>query len=504
MAQPGGCNQFQVGTKAWTDCIHDQATGGGLMPWIVVIPLGVMVIGMMIGFAYQFSAAGQRRAKAHGAAGTAGTWLIFVSFVELAIGIGSWIGDRRAPGEPGGYGVSALILLSVGVALFVIGVYLKIRGRRRARIYNSGVPGEAVIKAVHQTGAMVNNQPMYGFDLEVTGQGFAPVRTRHREVIPFWYLNKVGPEARVPVKVDPSNPTRLIFDWDRFATATATVAGTGGPISSSFGGGAAAPATPANAAAGAAQGMVPDADSLAQAMQTARDLAGRSGSGWHAGKVIGLAITFFVLLVVGGGLFFVAKVFGQVSGAMNDATGHVAEALDQAEDAFEGVKGGKGGGTTVEVTRTARGREPLTIGVAIPVGWIDVTSSVAEKQGPLLVDLVIKPQAPSDAQIDVSRSVAYQEEPAPARARIGSVRSAIEREIGEALVRSKLVRLGGEEAVQLDVATGANGLQTRRVAVMRDGQVLFVSLTAPRSEWTPMLTVFERFLASWKWGTVSA
>ena len=496
MAQSSGCEQFQVGTKQWTDCVHGQATGGGLMPWIVVIPLGVMVIGMMIGFAYQFSATGRRRAKAHGAAGTAGTWLIFISFIELAIGTGSWVGAKRAAGEGGGYDTSAMVLLTVGAVLFVVGVYLKIRGRRRARIFHNGVPGEAVIRAVHETGTMVNNQPMYAFDLDVTGQGFAPVSTSRREVIPFWFLNRVGPQSRVPVKVDPSNPTRVIFDWDRFAMTT-PAAGTDAPMSTSFGGGT---------AGGTAQGMVPSADSLADAMQAARDLTGRVGSGWHAGKLIGIAITFFVLLVVGGGLVFVAKIFGEVSGAMDDATGQVAEAVDQAGEAFEGV--GKGGGTaaatTVEVTRTAPGREPLTIAVSLPVGWIDVTSMVPEKQGPILVDLVTKPQTPSEARIVVTRSVHYMKNPSPPVADVSSIRSGIEREFGDTLVGSKLVRLGGEEALELEIAPGVDGLQTRQVAVMRDGQLLYVSVTAPKSEWRPMLAVFNRLLASWEWGSVSA
>lgn len=503
MAQQNGCNQFQVGTQKWTDCVHDQATGGGLMPWIVVVPLGVMVIGMMIGFARQFSPAGRAKAKAHGASGTAGSWLIFVSFIELSIGIGSWIGDRRAPGT-GGYSIAAVVLLGVGILLFVLGVFLKIKGRRRARIYHSGVPGEAVIRAVHETGTMVNNQPMYAFDLDVAGQGFAPVSTTHREVVPFWFLNRVGPQSRVPVKVDPQNPTRVIFDWDAFAAMAPAQAAPGAPGSvASVGTGA------SNLAAGAGgAASLPDPATIANAMQAAREFSAGAGSGWHVGKLIGLGIGLFMLLVVGGALFYVSKIFGEVGDVTKDVTKQAADALDDARGLQDAIKGGggKGGGapTTVEVSRAAKGGEPVAFTVALPVSWNDVTAAVEERQGSVLVDLVMKPQTPSDARIVVTRSLRYMEDPAPANADIGSVREGIEREFGDSLVRSRAIRLAGEAAVAFEIAPGADGLRSRQIAVMRGGQVIFVSLTAPKPQWDAMLAVFDDVLASWKWGAVSA
>lgn len=505
MAQSSGCDQFEVGTRKWNDCIHDQATGGGLMPWIVVIPLGVMVLGMMVGFARQFSGAGRERARAHGAAGTAGTWLIFVSLIELAIGYGSLEAARRAPGEGGGYDISATVLLGVGILLFVIGAYLKIRGRRRARIYHSGVPGEAVIRAVHETGTMVNNQPMYAFDLEVTGQGFSPVTTRHREVVPFWYLNRVGPQSRVPVKVDPSNPTRVIFDWDRLAMTVSQ--GAAASATASLGSIAGGGAQPAGAADASAQGFAaPDADSLAQAMQAARELSGRGGSGWHVGKAIGLGITLFILVIVGAVLFFVARVFGQVTEATSNASDQVAEALDQANDAFDGVGGESraSGPTTIEVSRAARGRDEVSFSVVIPAAWTDVTASIPERQGPVLIDLMLVGPAPSEARIIVSRSVSFIENPAPAGDDITSIRKQYESEFGDRITRSRIARLAGETAVALDIGPGADGLRSRQLAVMRDGQVLIVDLTAPKAQWPATLAVFDRMIASWKWGTASA
>ena len=358
---------------------------------------------------------------------------------------------------------------------------------------------------------LVYIQPMYGFDVEVTGSGFAPVSTSHREVIPFWYLNRVGPGERIPVKVDPSNPANLIFDWDRLAATPAPAPGSA-PVASSFGGGAAATnVTPANAAGELAQRLVPGTDTLADAMQAARDLAGSHGSGWRVGKMIGWGITLFVLLVMGAGLYFVSQIFGQVSDVTAEVSDQAAEALEEAGEAFGGGGGGAGGGgggggvgapTRIEVERTAKGRQPVSFGVALPAGWVDLSASVPERQGTVLVDLVMKPTA-GEARIVVTRSLRFMQDPAPANADITSIRKDYEREFGDSLVRSRLTELAGEPAVALDLAPGADGLQSRQVAVMRGGQVLLINLAAPKSTWRPMLQVFDQVLESWRWGSVS-
>jgi hypothetical protein len=476
------------------------------MPWIVVIPLAVMVVGMFIGFARQFSAAGRQKAKEHGAAGTAGTWLIFVSFVELAIGIGSVVAARRAPGTGGGYDFSAVILLGVGIVLFVIGVFLKVRGRRRARIYHTGIPGEAVIRAVHETGTMVNNQPMYAFDLEVTGSGFAPTTTTHREVVPFWFASRVGPQSRVPVKVDPNNPSRLIFDWDRFATTQAaqapTVASAQVPV-------AGAPsASPLVDSAGFAQtGGAPAAPgtsgfsgiaSLSDAMQAARELTPQ-GSGWHVGKIIGAVVLLFVIAIVGGGLYFISSIFKTVSDTTNEVTSQVEDALDQAGEFGGDLGAGATKPTTIELSRKAAGRAPVAYSVELPFGWLDLTELEDEVVGPLAVDLILTAGDATKARIVVTRSVRFLEDPAPAEADIGSIRRELLGEYGDSLAGTRPVTVDGEAGIRIDLKPGADGLRSRQVAMMRGGQVLFASVTAPKQEWETTLPVFDDVLASWAW-----
>ena len=486
MAQSTTCDNFRVGTKAWTDCVHDSATGGGLMPWIVVVPLAVMVVGMFIGFARQYSAAGRRRAASHGTSGTAGTWLIFVAFVELAIGVGNVVAVRRGGGA--GYGMSAVILLGVGVLLFVIGVGLKVKGRGRARIYNTGLPGEATVRAVHETGVMVNNKPMYQFEVDVEGSGFAPTKTSMREVVPFWMAGRIGPDSKMPVKVDPSNPSRVIVDWERFGGGSQVPTDAAGFRAA---GGGAQPGAPE---AGTSQIPMPSVSDMARAMNVARE--GGAGSGWHLGKVFGGIALLLVLAVVGAGVYFVSTIFQSVTDATNEVTDQVNDAIDQVG----GIRpGGNGSATTLEVSRSAEGRGPVAYSVALPVGWLDLTASEEERQPPLVVDLVMKPQTPSEARIVVTRSLRFLEDPAPPAAQIRSVRRELLAEYGDSLAGTRGLGLDGEPALEINVVPGSDGLRSRQVAVMRGGQVLFVSLTADRGEWDELVPVFEAVLASWKW-----
>lgn len=503
MAQTGGCEQYDVGTPQWEQCIRDQATGGGLMPWIVVVPLAVMVVGMMIGFARQFSSAGRRRAREQGAAGTAGSWLIFVAFIELAIGIGSYVAERRAPGEGGGFSIAAVVLLGVGVILLVAGVWAKAAGRRRARIYHHGIPGEAIIRAVHETGTMVNNQPMYAFDLDVTGSGFPPTSTTHREVVPFWFASRVGPDARVPVKVDPTKPTRLIFDWERFRPAAGAAAAAA--ASSFAGGGGATAGTVADAAAM----MVPGGDTMRDVLEAAGQL--RPGaSEWHVGKAIGAAVVLFVIAVVGGGLYLFWNVFGSISDTTADVTEQVEDAFDEVEDLGERGRGRPGGGrggqpgTRISVSRAAADGEEIGYSVALPVGWNDLTGTVPERQGAVLVDVVFEPPPPANGSIIVTRSLRYLQDPAPKGTSLRSLMPAIVREFGGAVTARRPTRLDGTPAVTLEIAPSENGVEARQVVVLRGGQILFVALTAPEARFDSLVPVFEDVLDSWDWSPISA
>jgi hypothetical protein len=208
------CSQHPVGSKAWTECIEGAATGGGLMPWIVVIPLGVMVLGMIFMFTRQAMRARRGEAFSSGRIGTgAGGWLIFMAFIEGSVGVGMAVAEARADGSGGGFSMAAYALLGVAVLLLIIGIVVMVKGRKKRAIEMGGTPGQATVVSLSQTGTYINDNPQFYFELDVNVPGMAQYRANTRVTVPMYLVQAVGPGAVLPVKVDPSDPSELVIDW---------------------------------------------------------------------------------------------------------------------------------------------------------------------------------------------------------------------------------------------------------------------------------------------------
>jgi hypothetical protein len=208
------CSEHPVGSKAWTDCIQGAATGGGLMPWIVIIPLGFMLIGMAVMFTRQAMRARRGEAFSSARIGSgAGGWLIFMAFIEGSMGAGMAVAEARADGSGGGYFMAAVVLIAVAVIMLIIGIVVSVKARKKRKIETGGTPGQATVLNLSQTGTYINQNPQFIFELDVNVPGMAQFRTQTTATVPMYIVQAVGPGAVLPVKVDPSNPSELVIDW---------------------------------------------------------------------------------------------------------------------------------------------------------------------------------------------------------------------------------------------------------------------------------------------------
>lgn len=214
-----GGEQSDVGARLLAAVTHEGSFGEVALGWVVFICVGLMVVGLVGLLARGFSAAGRRRLQEEGPGGRAGRWLIFMSLILGVIGAASFVAAREDPGATGADPLVALGLIGVGVLLFVAGARATAGARRRARIHRYGVSGEARVRGMRRTRTAINRHSVFEFDLEVSGSSFAPLSVRHRDTIPMWVVRRVEQGTTVPVKVDPSSPTRVVFDWDRFDAA---------------------------------------------------------------------------------------------------------------------------------------------------------------------------------------------------------------------------------------------------------------------------------------------
>jgi hypothetical protein len=51
------------------------------------------------------------------------------------------------------------------------------------------------------------------FELQVTAPGVMPFTTQQSFTVPMYMVQRIGPGAVLPVKVDPSDTSEIVVDW---------------------------------------------------------------------------------------------------------------------------------------------------------------------------------------------------------------------------------------------------------------------------------------------------
>ena len=103
------------------------------------------------------------------------------------------------------------LALTAGITVFAIRLVRNMVGPDRSILQN-GIPAQARIMSVQQTGVMVNDQPQITFDLEVRPPGGIPYRAQTKAVIPLVNIPQFQPGAEMPVKIHPTDPTQVVLD----------------------------------------------------------------------------------------------------------------------------------------------------------------------------------------------------------------------------------------------------------------------------------------------------
>ena len=90
----------------------------------------------------------------------------------------------------------------------------RMSGVAEARDLNThGIPAQARILKLWDTGITVNNDPVVGLQVEVTPADRAPyIATIERALISRLDVPRVQPRSVIPVRFDPNNPARVVID----------------------------------------------------------------------------------------------------------------------------------------------------------------------------------------------------------------------------------------------------------------------------------------------------
>jgi hypothetical protein len=148
-----------------------------------------------------------------------GTWLYVTSIFELVLaGVFAVVGFLNETLRFGFY-LTAAILRGLA-SLVLLWARRMRRGYQEAqRLKAQGLPGQARIVGMRQTGAYLNEQPQIELNLEVTTSMQGPYPVVVKEWVPLMLLGRLSSGMPLPVKVDPANPQNLVIEWESSMSA---------------------------------------------------------------------------------------------------------------------------------------------------------------------------------------------------------------------------------------------------------------------------------------------
>lgn len=141
-------------------------------------------------------------------------WLYFTAILELALAAVFLVIGLNNDILRGGFTLTAAVLGITGIGLFLWGRRWAGGYKDAQRLRTSGVPGQATIQGMRQTGVYLNEQPQIELNLQVQTQMHGPYQVTVREYVPLMLLGTLGSGRPLPVKVDPADPRKLVIEWE--------------------------------------------------------------------------------------------------------------------------------------------------------------------------------------------------------------------------------------------------------------------------------------------------
>ena len=153
-----------------------------------------------------------------------GRWLIVTGIFELALAAVFFVVGLSLKEEASARGAMYLtgtILGALGLGLVIGGSMARSRADAADRIDAAGLPGQATVTGLTQTGMSLNDNPQMEMNLSVSLPGMQPYEASRKEFVPLMLLPQVQVGSVLPVHVDRDDPAKVIIDWDAPAPAPA-------------------------------------------------------------------------------------------------------------------------------------------------------------------------------------------------------------------------------------------------------------------------------------------
>ena len=83
----------------------------------------------------------------------------------------------------------------------------------KQQLLQTGIPAQATITAMQDTGTRINDNPMIALTLNVEVPGRPVYQVVVQEIVPLVGLGMIQPGRAFAARVDPSNPNNVAIDW---------------------------------------------------------------------------------------------------------------------------------------------------------------------------------------------------------------------------------------------------------------------------------------------------
>jgi hypothetical protein len=81
-----------------------------------------------------------------------------------------------------------------------------------SRLKQIGIPGTAQVLSLSDTGTTINDNPMVALSLQVQSPHHGSYQVQTTSIISRLVIPRVQPGGTVPVKIDPTNPQKVVLD----------------------------------------------------------------------------------------------------------------------------------------------------------------------------------------------------------------------------------------------------------------------------------------------------
>ncbi len=142
-------------------------------------------------------------------------WLWFTALIMFGVaGVLYYVGQQQSVVRDS-MTLTAALMAGVGVLLCLWGLKWTRKGKQVARLKESGVPGQATITSMRQTGIYLNEQPQIELGLQITTSIHGTYQAKVKEFVPLMLLGTLTSGRPLPVMVDQADPTKFAIAWEQ-------------------------------------------------------------------------------------------------------------------------------------------------------------------------------------------------------------------------------------------------------------------------------------------------